>query len=113
MHLSMLLVGEYNTYPTYCNDVASSCLTIYYGHGFYSKDNNKRFDIFPPKTGGCSEGLGVVWFFFKQHNRDSNSRPKVSDGYDVTSELPGRAPLAERILTFWASTFRGWEHYWL
>ena len=25
----------------------------------------KRFDIFPPITGGCSESLGVVWFFFK------------------------------------------------
>ena len=26
----------------------------------------KRFDIFPPITGGCSEGLGVVRFFFKK-----------------------------------------------
>ena len=26
----------------------------------------KRFDISSPITGGCSEGLGVVWFFFKQ-----------------------------------------------
>ena len=28
----------------------------------------KRFDIPPPLTGGCSEGLGarVVWFFFKR-----------------------------------------------
>ena len=25
----------------------------------------KRFDIFSPITGGCSEGLGMVWFFFK------------------------------------------------
>ena len=25
----------------------------------------KRFDIFPPITGGCSEGLGVFCFFFK------------------------------------------------
>ena len=25
----------------------------------------KRFDIFSPITGGCSEGLGVFWFFFK------------------------------------------------
>ena len=25
----------------------------------------KRFDMFPPMTGGCSEGLGVLWFFFK------------------------------------------------
>ena len=23
----------------------------------------KRFDIFPPITGGCSEGLGVLCFF--------------------------------------------------
>ena len=27
---------------------------------------NKRFDIFPSITGGCPEGLGVLWFFFKQ-----------------------------------------------
>ena len=26
----------------------------------------KRFDIFSPITGGCSEGLGAFWFFFKQ-----------------------------------------------
>ena len=25
----------------------------------------KRFDIFPPITGGCSEGLGALRFFFK------------------------------------------------
>ena len=25
----------------------------------------KLFDIFSPITGGCSEGLGVFWFFFK------------------------------------------------
>ena len=25
----------------------------------------KRFDISPPITGGCSEGLGVLRFFFK------------------------------------------------
>ena len=25
----------------------------------------KRFDIFPPLTGGCSEGLGAFCFFFK------------------------------------------------
>ena len=24
----------------------------------------KLFDIFSPITGGCSEGLGVFWFFF-------------------------------------------------
>ena len=27
----------------------------------------KRFDIFSPITGGCSEGLGAFCFFFKQH----------------------------------------------
>ena len=32
----------------------------------------KRFDIFSPVTGGCSEGLGVIWFFFKNLNA---SRP--------------------------------------
>ena len=26
----------------------------------------KRFDIFSPMTGGCSEGLGAFRFFFKQ-----------------------------------------------
>ena len=26
----------------------------------------KRFDIFSPQTGGCSEGLGAFRFFFKQ-----------------------------------------------
>ena len=26
----------------------------------------KRFDIPPPLTGGCSEGLGAFWFFFKR-----------------------------------------------
>ena len=26
----------------------------------------KCFDIFPPLTGVCSEGLGVLWFFFKK-----------------------------------------------
>ena len=32
----------------------------------------KRFDIFSPLTGGCSEGLGAFWFFFKNlcHNID-------------------------------------------
>ena len=28
----------------------------------------KRFDIFSPITGGCSEGLGALWFFFKHLN---------------------------------------------
>ena len=28
----------------------------------------KRFDISPPLTGGCSEGLGAFWFFFKYNN---------------------------------------------
>ena len=28
----------------------------------------KRFDIFSPITGGCSEGLGVLWFFFKRRS---------------------------------------------
>ena len=27
---------------------------------------SKRFDIFSPLTGGCSEGLGAFCFFFKQ-----------------------------------------------
>ena len=27
----------------------------------------KRFDILSPITGGCSEGLAVVWFFFKNY----------------------------------------------
>ena len=34
----------------------------------------KRFDIFSPITGGCSEGLGVLEFFFKNrcHKFDSD-----------------------------------------
>ena len=28
----------------------------------------KRFGIFSPLTGGCSESLGAFWFFFKNHN---------------------------------------------
>ena len=34
----------------------------------------KCFDIFPPITGGCSEGLGAFWFFFK----DMSNRKKSS-----------------------------------
>ena len=45
----------------------------------------KRFDIFSPITGGCSEGLGVVWFFFKQpkivRHRYST---EYFEGYDQT-----------------------------
>ena len=29
----------------------------------------KRFDIFSPLTGGCSEGLGAFWLFFKQQQQ--------------------------------------------
>ena len=29
----------------------------------------KRFDIFLPQTGGCSEGLGALIFFFKHDKR--------------------------------------------
>ena len=32
--------------------------------------------------------------------RDSNSRPNVSEGYEVTSELPGRPPV-KRIIINW------------
>ena len=31
----------------------------------------KRFDIFPPTTGGCTEGLGVLCFFLKQQHGES------------------------------------------
>ena len=37
-----------------------------------------------------------LFFFFSEKNpvyRDSNSRPNVSEGYEVTSELPGRPVL--------------------
>ena len=30
----------------------------------------KRFDIFSPLTGGCSEGLGAFRFFFKEETVD-------------------------------------------
>ena len=37
----------------------------------------KRFDSFPPLTGGCSEGLGAFCFFFKHLHtspcRDTNT----------------------------------------
>ena len=35
----------------------------------------KRFDIFSPLTGGCSESLGAFGFFFKQHSlkKEKNS----------------------------------------
>ena len=36
----------------------------------------KRFDNFPPLTGGCSEGLGAFRFFFKQATR-SRTDPTV------------------------------------
>ena len=36
----------------------------------------KRFDIFPPIiTGGCSEGLGMFWFFFKLPNQAASNVP--------------------------------------
>ena len=37
--------------------------------------------------------LGILFYFFSEKNpvyRDSKSRPSVSEGYEVTSELPGR-----------------------
>ena len=40
----------------------------------------KRFDIFSPITGGCLEGLGVLWFFFKYRN------PEISSNKLVRSE---------------------------
>ena len=36
----------------------------------------KRFDIFPPLTGGSSEGLGAFWFFFKN---SETGRPGSSE----------------------------------
>ena len=36
------------------------------GFVFAAFDLPKRFDIPPPLTGGCSEGLGAFSFFFKQ-----------------------------------------------
>ena len=48
----------------------------------------KRFENFPPITKGCSEGLGVLWFFFKQQP-GSNSRPTVSEGYPWATRATG------------------------
>ena len=38
----------------------------------------KRLDIFPPITGGCSEGLGVLWFFFKHDKRRMRAQEQCS-----------------------------------
>ena len=37
----------------------------------------KRFDIFPPITGGCSEGLGVIWFFFKKQDTSEHKYSRI------------------------------------
>ena len=49
-------------------------------------DPPKHFDIFPPLTGGCSEGPGVFWFFFKRVllwlvalHGDSYKKPVATD----------------------------------
>ena len=44
-----------------------------------------------------SLGIFIFILFFSERNpvyRGSNSRPNVSEGYEVTSELPGRPPTA-------------------
>ena len=33
----------------------------------------KRFDIFPPITGGCSEGLGVLYFSLNTGRKNTNT----------------------------------------
>ena len=38
----------------------------------------KRFDIFSPITGGCSEGLGVLWFFFEHDKRRMRAQEQCS-----------------------------------
>ena len=49
--------------------------------------------------------LGVFFFFFNGKNpvyRESNSRPNVSDGFEVTSELPGQPAIHASVFYFWA-----------
>ena len=53
----------------------------------------KRFDISPPITGGCSEGLGVFWFFFKQiswviKEQPINRKPWAYGRWKLSSCLP-------------------------
>ena len=49
----------------------------------------KRFDIFFPLTGGCSEGLGAFIFFFKHDKRRTRPqeecfvRSVVLDAHDL------------------------------
>ena len=49
----------------------------------------KRFDIFSPLTGGCSEGLGAFRFFFKHDKRRTRPqeecfvRSVVLDAHDL------------------------------
>ena len=38
----------------------------------------KRFDIFPPLTAGCSEGLDAFIFFFEHPNTNKKNKQKIS-----------------------------------
>ena len=53
----------------------------------------KRFDIFSPITGGCSEGLGVVLFFFKIYYvyRNTNTgKNKINEEEAIPPPLRSR-----------------------
>ena len=59
----------------------------------------KRFDISPPLTGGCSEGLDAFRFFFEIHNIFKNVKysPKPV------------APVFQLVTSKNLETFGGWD----
>ena len=60
----------------------------------------KRFDNFPPLTGGCSEGLGAFCFFFKHQYYivRCNQAQTISDERFPMKILAEIAPISARIL---------------
>ena len=62
----------------------------------FSREKDSAFLSFPSSTVKSCWAFLFLFFFFSQKNlvyRDSNSTPNVSEGYEVTSELPGRRNL--------------------
>ena len=58
----ILLTQGYYHRETRLNAMNRFCICMY----LQPLISPKRFDIFSPLTGGCSEGLGAFLFFFKQ-----------------------------------------------
>ena len=50
---------------TQCYLHRGTCLNAMKRFYICSLWSHLKFDIFPPITGGCSEGPGALWFFFK------------------------------------------------